>query len=106
MAFSIGDDFYNRTHNTTDPLLYEIACVLEPERELALKPWQTTLIGLGVALVMIMLSLPITLYMAFDRDNSLKPAALGVFAMWVCLIVTGAVGGYLWPKILGSVERK
>ena len=71
-----------------------------------MKPWQSMLIGLGVALVMIMLSLPITLYMAFERDNSLKPAALGIFAMWVCLIVTGMVGGYLWPKILGSVERK
>lgn len=64
------------------------------------------LIGLGIALVMVMLSLPITLYMAFERDNSLKPASLGVFAMWICLIATGMVGGYLWPKILGSVERK
>ena len=71
-----------------------------------MKPWQSMLIGLGVALVMILLSLPITLYMAFDRDNTLKPASLGVFAMWFCLIVTGTVGGYLWPKILGSVERK
>jgi len=64
------------------------------------------LIGLGVALVMILLSLPITLYMAFDRDNSLKPASLGVFAMWFCLIVTGLVGGFVWPKILGSADRK
>lgn len=70
-----------------------------------MKPWQTMLIGLGVALVMILLSLPITLYMAFDRDNSLKPASLGVFAMWFCLIVTGLVGGFVWPKILGSVDK-
>jgi len=63
------------------------------------------LIGLGIALAMILMSLPITIYMAIDRDNSLKPASLGVFAMWIALIVIGSVGGYVWPKILGSIER-
>ena len=70
-----------------------------------MKPWQTSLIGLGVAAVMIALSLPITLYIAIDRDNTLKPASTGVFAMWIAMLVIGGVGGYVWPKILGSVDR-
>lgn len=67
--------------------------------------WKSSLIGLGVASVMIALSLPITLYIAIDRDNSLKPASTGVFAMWIAMLVIGGVGGYIWPKILGSVDR-
>ncbi|GAB5497160.1 MAG: hypothetical protein Phyf2KO_22400 [Phycisphaerales bacterium] len=70
-----------------------------------MKPWQTSLIGLGIAAVMISLSLPITLYIAIDRDNTLKPASTGVFAMWIAMLVIGGVGGYVWPKILGSVDR-
>lgn len=68
--------------------------------------WKSSLIGLGVAAVMIALSLPLTLYIAIDRDNSLKPASTGVFAMWIALLVIGGVGGYVWPKILGSVDRQ
>lgn len=70
-----------------------------------MKPWQTSLIGLGVASVAIMLSLPLTLYMAIDRNNDLKPASTGVFAMWIALLVIGGLGGFLWPKILNSVDR-
>ncbi|RNC82580.1 MAG: hypothetical protein ED559_12625 [Phycisphaera sp.] len=67
--------------------------------------WKSSLIGLGVAIVMIALSLPLTLYIAIDRDNSLKPASAGVFAMWIAMLVIGGVGGCVWPKILGSVDR-
>lgn len=71
-----------------------------------MKPWQSMLIGLGVSLVLILLSLPITLYIAFDRDNGLKPGATGVFGMWIAMIVIGLAGGYLWPKILHSVDDR
>ncbi|HED52575.1 MAG TPA: hypothetical protein ENJ00_00015 [Phycisphaerales bacterium] len=69
-----------------------------------MKPWQSMLIGLGIALLMILMSLPITIYMAIDRDDSLKPASLGVFAMWLALIIIGSVGGLLWPRVLNSID--
>lgn len=68
--------------------------------------WQASLIGLGVALVVILLTLPITLYIAIDRiTNELKPASLGVVAFWIAAVVVGVVGGGLVPRLLGSVDR-
>ena len=63
------------------------------------------MIVVGVALAMILLSSPITLYLAFDRDDSLKPAAAGVFGLWIALIVIGAVGGALVPRLFAGVDR-
>ena len=71
-----------------------------------MKSWHTALIGLGVSLVMIVLTLPITLYIAIDKPtNDLKPASLGVFAFWIAAVVIGSVGGALVTKQLGSVDR-
>ena len=71
-----------------------------------MKWWQASLIGLGVALVVIVLTLPITLYIAIDKiTNELKPASLGVVAFWIAAVVVGVVGGGLVPRLLGSVDR-
>lgn len=72
-----------------------------------MKWWHGSLIGLGVAAVMILLTLPITLYIAIDKiTNELQPASLGVFAFWIAAVVVGIVGGGLVPKLLGSVDRE
>ncbi len=71
-----------------------------------MKWWHGSLIGLGIAAVVILVSLPITLYIAIDRiTNELKPASLGVFAFWIAAVVVGVVGGGLAPRVLGSVDR-
>lgn len=71
-----------------------------------MKAWQTALIGLGAAAVMILLTLPLTLYIAIDKvTNELRPASLGVFAIWIAAVVVGTVGGALVPRVLSSVDR-
>ncbi|MEM8757821.1 MAG: hypothetical protein AAGF47_08570 [Planctomycetota bacterium] len=71
-----------------------------------MKAWQTALIGVGAALVMVLLSAPITLYMAIGTDGSLKPAAAGVFGFWIALLVVCAVAGALVPRLLRSVDAR
>lgn len=70
-----------------------------------MKAWKSSLLGVAVAFLLILLSSPITLYLAFDRDDALKPAAAGVFGLWIALIVIGAAGGALVPRLFGSVDR-
>ncbi len=71
-----------------------------------MKWWHGSLIGLGVASLIILVSLPITLYVAIDKvTNELQPASLGVAAFWVAAVVVGVVGGALVPALLGSVDR-
>ena len=68
--------------------------------------WHGSLIGLGVASVLVLLTLPITLYIAIDKvTNELQPASVGVFGFWIAAVVIGIVGGGLVPRLLGSVDR-
>lgn len=72
-----------------------------------MKWWHGSLIGLGVAAVVILVSLPITLYVAIDKvTNQLQSASVGVFAFWIAAVVVGSVGGGLVPTMLGSVDRE
>ncbi|MEO1715991.1 MAG: hypothetical protein AAFR76_02670 [Planctomycetota bacterium] len=71
-----------------------------------MKWWHGSLIGLGIAAVMVLLTLPITLYIAIDKiTNELRPASVGVFGFWIAAVIVGTVGGGLVPKLLGSVDR-